>query len=139
MKEVSNSHLRLGDDRNCALFQRCDRRCAARSHHSGAHDNRNGILRHDLMQEREAVHARQFQVEKDHVGPLPGHLLHGDERVCSNRDLDTLFLRQNGGYDLPHESGVIDHKNVDGLRQNGHCAGSGHCKEAGSARAVARA
>ena len=66
-----HAEARLGDDLDRALLERAQRRLGARAGEAGADDDRDRVLRHQLAQEREPVHARHLEVEHDHVRPPP--------------------------------------------------------------------
>ena len=77
-----------------------------------ADQNRNRLVGHDLLQERQPVHVRHLDVEHDHVGPALLHLAHRDQRVGRGVHVDPHLARQHGGHHLPHHGGVVHDEHV---------------------------
>ena len=72
------------------------------------------MLRHQLAQEGDAVHARHLDVERDDVGHLLANLAGRHEGVAGGRDhLYLRIFRQHGGQGLPDACGVVDDENPD--------------------------
>ena len=62
------------------------------------------MLRHDLAQKREAVHARHLDVQRDHIRHLLGNLLRRNIRIARRPDhLDLRILRQHVGQRLAND------------------------------------
>ena len=64
----ARSIARLGHEIDGADFQRLERHLGAALGQRRDHDHRHRPQRHDLAQERQAVHVRHLDVERDHVG-----------------------------------------------------------------------
>ena len=104
--------LRLRHDRERPFVEGAHREVGSVAGQRGAHHHGDGVLRHDPRQEREAVHARQLEVEDDDVGPLPRHLLHGDVRIRRDGRHDALE-REEGGQRLAHDGRVVDDEHLE--------------------------
>ena len=53
---------------------------------AGANDYRDGVLRHEFFEERQAIHARHLDIEGDHVGDLLADSLSGDKGIARGGD-----------------------------------------------------
>ena len=107
-KKLFGAEARLGDDVDRAVFKRFE--CALRAFVSetGANDNGDGVLAHDLFEEGEAIHARHFDVERDDVGDLFCDAVGGDKGIAGGGDdfdfrVGVEYLAQS----LAHNCGVV--------------------------------
>ena len=70
--------------------------------------------RHDLPQEADAIHARHFHVQQDHVRPYTLHFLQGQDRVHRRADhLDILVRLEQLLHGFTHYRRVIDDHHLD--------------------------
>ena len=112
VEELADVDARLRHDRERALVEGPHREVRPVAGQRGAHHHRDGVLRHDPRKEGEAVHARQLEVEHDHVGPLLAHLLHGDVGIGRDRRRDALE-REERRQGLPHDRRVVDDEHLE--------------------------
>ena len=89
---------RLGDEVDGADFERLERDLGARLGQRGEHHHRHRPQRHDLAQERHAVHVRHLDVERDDIGIERLDALARFKRIGGGADdLDLGILRQQRG------------------------------------------
>jgi hypothetical protein len=60
------------------------------------------------MQELQSVHARQLEVEHDHVGAPAAHLVERQDRVGRRLQADAGLAREDRAHRHPHHGGVVD-------------------------------
>ena len=118
VEELADVQARLRDDVERALLERAHRRVRPLAGQRGADDDGNRVFGHEPREELEAVHARQLEVEDDHVGPLPRNLLHGDVRVGRGRRLDA-FEREQRRQRLADDRRVVDDEHLQRPRGRG--------------------
>ncbi len=82
---VANADLRLGDEIDRAQFQRAQRDFVAALGQRRHHHDRHRPQAHQLLEEVEAVHARHFDVERQHVRVVLLDEFARDERVGRGR------------------------------------------------------
>ena len=82
----------------------------------GTHDDhRHGTVFHDEFEERDAVHARHLNIQRDHIGRQFQNLVPGRIRVRGCADnFDVGKRGQTAGDDLARQRGVIDHQKTNG-------------------------
>ena len=96
-------------------LQRAQRDVGAALGQRRHHHDRHRPQPHQVLQEREAVHARHLDVERDHVRIELLDLLARRERVAGSADdFDVRRARQDGGQELAHQRRVVDHEHFDG-------------------------
>jgi hypothetical protein len=78
-------------------------------------DHRKRILVHDLPEERQAIHARHFEIEDDDVGALLFHFLHGDQRVVRNTRLNAALRAQECADGLPDDGRIVDDEDMEAI------------------------
>ncbi len=84
------------------------------------HDDRHRPMLHEQAQEGEAVHARHFQVEREHVGLQLADAVARLVGIAGGADnLDGRVGAEGVGGDLPHEGGIIDDEDTD-FAHDGH-------------------
>ena len=89
LQEGFEIDLRLGDDAHRAGSERFHRDLGALFRERGADDDGRWVLGHDLLEERQTVHARHFNVQHDYVGPLVLQFFEREDRVlCRGDDFD---------------------------------------------------
>lgn len=76
----------LGDNFHGPVFERLE--CGLRTlfRKRGANDDWYRVLGHDLLQERQAVHAGHLNIQRDHVRNLLAHPLGGYEGIAGGAD-----------------------------------------------------
>src|SRR5215469_10367145 len=73
------------------------------------HDDGKRGAAHDHAQGLEAVHARHFEIEGDHVGMEFFNLAKGERAIHGGaNDLDVRIALEDQGNQLPHERGIVD-------------------------------
>jgi hypothetical protein len=128
---VKRQALAEGADRHRAvrLRQHVDRPClegVERRLRAGlrqrTHDHhRQRMVLHQDPQERQAVHPRHLEVERQHVGIEPGDLLSGHVGVARRaHHLDLGIRRERVGDRLADERRVVDDEHAES-------AGGGEC------------
>ncbi len=80
-QKTFEADLRLGDDAHRAGGQRLHGGFRPCFGERGADHHRRRALGHDLAQETDAVHARHFHIQHDHIRPLLAHALHRKHRI----------------------------------------------------------
>ena len=84
--------------------QRSQGRFRAAFGERGNHDHRHGMAAHQLLQERQAVHPRHLNIQRQHIRVEGLDFLPGDEGIA--RGSDDLQLRVRAEYfrqQLPHQ------------------------------------
>ena len=77
------------------------------------YDDRHGAIVHQLPEERDAVHARHFNVEGEDVGLEGEDFVACDVRVRGGSDhLDIGLTGQCVGEDLAHDRGIVDDEDL---------------------------
>ena len=115
-EELLESQPRFGDHGHCAGGQRIHRHARAFFGERGADHHRGGALAHDLAQEGDAIHARHFHIQHDHVRPLLAHFFDGQQRVGGGGDdLDAGRFVEHAHQHLAYHRRIIDHHRLDGL------------------------
>lgn len=71
----------LADDTERARLHRLHAAARALFGERGADHDRDWVLRHDLAQEGDAIHARHFEIKEDHVWEFIDHHAGGGESV----------------------------------------------------------
>ena len=103
---------RLGDEIDGADLERLERDLGAGLGQRRDHHDRHRPQRHDLAQERHAVHVRHLDVERDDVGIERLDPLARDMGIGRRADhLDLGIGRQQRRQQLPHHRGVVDDEN----------------------------
>ncbi len=83
-----------------------------------ADDHRERLLRHDLSQEGQAVHARHFEIEDDDVRDLLLDPARGDERIGrGTQDFDVGRRLQDAAQGLADGGRVVDDEDADRSRR----------------------
>src|ERR1700747_3786019 len=76
------------------------------------HYYRKRSTAHDHAQRFHAVHARHFQVQRNHVGTQLFNFPEGERAIHGGaHDFDGRVALQNVGNELAHERGIIHHRN----------------------------
>ena len=112
---------RFGDDVDRAGGQRLDARGRSGLRHRAHDDHRQRMVRHQLAQEGQAVHARHLDVERDHVRLVLQDQVARDERI--RREADHLHVRlglERVGEHPPHDRGIVDDEDARLRRGHGH-------------------
>jgi hypothetical protein len=112
-QEVLHGKPRLGQNVDGAAGKRFDRDRRVLAGARGADDHGNRVGRHEAGQEREAVHARHFDVEDDYLGPLQRDASLGDEGVRGERDREFPGLLEQLLQGLADQGRVVDDEDVD--------------------------
>ena len=101
--------FRLGHEIDRAERERPHGRFATLLRQRRDHHHRHRLVFHQPVQERQAVHARHFDVEGQHVRFELGDLVPGDVGVLGSADdLDFRVFLQKIGQNCPHEHRIID-------------------------------
>ena len=75
---------------------------------------RHRVVLHELAQERDPVHARHLDIERDHVGLELDDLRPRDVRIAGDaHDLDVGVARELALEDLANDGGVVDDQDAD--------------------------
>jgi hypothetical protein len=72
LQKLFAAHPRFGDDVDRPIFQGLEGALRALLGQAGTDHHRYRVLRHDLLQEGQAIHARHLDVERDHIRHLLG-------------------------------------------------------------------
>ncbi len=73
----------------------------------GADDDRHRPFRHDLLQERQAVHAWHDKIGDDHIRRFFFNLGKGNDGIGGHADFDFRVSTEHGLHYLPHDRGVV--------------------------------
>ena len=76
---------------------------------------------HQPLQERKPIHARHFDVEREHVGLKREDLVAGDIGIgrCAN-DFHIRFSGDRIAEDLAHDGRIVDDEDLDPATQHAH-------------------
>ncbi len=86
------------------------------------------MLRHQLAQERDAIHLGHLDVKRYNIRNFLTDLSCGHEGISSRPDnFDFLILRQDSGERLPNTCGVIYDQNSDLFFHASHSLENGIC------------
>src|SRR5471032_851808 len=114
VQELLQVQPRLGDDGDGAGGQRFHRGLRALLGQRRTDHHRRRMLGHDLFQKRDAVHARHFHIEHDHVRPLGFHAFHRQQRIGHGvADADAGGRVEQGAEHLPHHGRIVDDHDLD--------------------------
>ncbi len=126
LQELGRIDAWLGHDIDGTGFHGLDQRVRAFLGKARADDDRDGALRHELAQEGDAIHARQFDVEEDDVGHFVADALDGDIGIGSRRhDFELGVGRNDLAQRHAHRGAVVHDQDSDllahglGLRSSG--------------------
>ncbi|MHC2840336.1 hypothetical protein ACVINU_003270 [Bradyrhizobium diazoefficiens] len=115
--------LRLRHDVDRARLERFEHHVRAFFGQRGADDHRDRTLRHDLAQERHAVHARHLDVEDHDVGDLVLEAARGCERVGRGpHHLDVRIVIEDRLKDLAHRRRIVHDQHANFLPRHSGCA-----------------
>ena len=99
----------LGDDRYGASRKGLESGSCALFGERGADDHRRRAFGHDFPEEADAVHARHFDIDDEHVRPACLHFFKGEQRVGGGGDnLDAGVAGQGLCDHLTDHRRVID-------------------------------
>ena len=110
LEPVGHTDLRLGDEIDRAELERAQGDVGAALGQRRHHHDRRRAQPHQLAQEIDAVHARHFDVERDHVGVDVADQLARGERVARRTDAFHVGLTVDDlGEQAAHQRGIIHH------------------------------
>src|ERR1700677_2017636 len=110
------SVVRLGDKVDRAESQRLEGGVSARLGMGAEQDHRQRCAAHDEAQRLHAIHARHFQIERNHVGPEFLDLLQSESAIHRGADdFDGRIAREDRGDELAHQRGVVHDEDADGV------------------------
>ena len=109
-------HLGLGDKVDRTQLQRLQRGLGAALGQRGHHHHGHGPQPHEIREEGDAIHARHFHVEREHVRFQFLDALASHERVAGRaHDFDVVRGLQYLDQDLAHQRRIVDHEDFDFL------------------------
>jgi hypothetical protein len=113
---VAQAKLGLGHEIDRAEFQRPDGDFGVALGQRGHHHHRHGPQAHQTLEEIQAVHARHFDVQGQHVGIVLLDELARDERIGRGRhDFQIGVGVDDFRHQTAHQGGIIDAQHADFL------------------------
>src|SRR5208283_2168830 len=104
----------LGDDIDRSKFQGLQRTLRALLRQTRTDHHRDWMLRHNLPQERKAIHARHLDIERDYIRNLLADALRSDIGIGSRGDdLDLRIACEYFAERLAHYGGIVDDEDPD--------------------------
>jgi hypothetical protein len=104
----------LRDEIDRAELQRAQRDVSAALSQRRHHHDRHRPQPHQVLEERDAVHARHLDIERDHVRIELLDFLARRVRIAGRADhLDVGRAREHRGQKLAHQCGIVDHEDFD--------------------------
>ena len=104
----------FGNEIQRTIIQRLQRGLRPLFRQRTHHDHRPGGGFHDLLQCRQAVHARHFDIHGDHIRIKRADFLERIFSVSGAADnLDVGILGNKRGQSPAHKSGIIDNENIN--------------------------
>jgi hypothetical protein len=105
---------RLGQHLHGPDVKRLQRGLARRLPQRADHNDREGMVMHELLEERQAIHARHLDIESQHVRPKRQDLVAGDERIRRrSHNLQVRLLGDGLGENLADDRRVIHDQDPD--------------------------
>jgi len=100
----------LGDDVDGAGRQRLDADVGSRRRQRTHDDDGQWVVLHQPLQERESVHPRHLDIERQHVRIVAQDEVAGDEWIRRDTDdLDIRFAAQHIRQHFAHDGRIVDH------------------------------
>ena len=113
-QELTRVDPRLRQHVDGPRLQDLEQHPGARPGQGRADDHRERLLRHDLPQEGQSVHAGHLEIEDDDVRDLLLDPAGGDERIGGrSQDLDVGRRLQDAAQGLADGGRVVDHEDAD--------------------------
>ena len=98
---------------NGAGGQRLDTGVRTRRRHRADDDHRHGVMFHQPLEEREPVHPRHLDVQRQHVRLVAQDQVTGDKRIGRDTDdFDVRLTTEHVGQHLAHDGRVVDDKDA---------------------------
>jgi hypothetical protein len=116
LQELRHVHPRFQDDIDRPCLQHLHQRRRPLLGQRRAHHDGQRMLRHELAQERDAIHSRHLDIDRDDVRHLLLDTPRRAERIGSGTDnLDVRVATEDLRHRLADGGGIIDDQNSDFL------------------------
>jgi len=107
VQELTHADLGFGNYLNRTLFERAQCEFGAACSQAGADHDWRRHFQHDFSNERQAVHARHFQVRDDNIGRFLLHLGPRNQRVGRRPHVNPVIGTQKGLHNLADHRRII--------------------------------